>query len=229
VDSDELSGLCVIGSGSVVSQHSTGLVEFVVGPMVAFLVVGVCLVAAGFAAVYRVRRTLRRGGGSVERLERLMVKMGTFSVLYVGPAVCVLGCLLYEKRGAPAWDGLARRTPCARPDGLDRCPLDESIPAVEVFLVKTFMSLMPGVATGVWIWSVKTLTSWRRRLAVCVGGGRRQMPVDGESVKQARSGRRAGSDPGGRLVRWSTGLKGAPALPSFVSGSHPSHQPFTIS
>jgi len=83
--------------------------------------------------------------------------MAVFSALYVVPVACLLACLLYENASAPAWEHRARTTPCARPRGPDYCPLDESIPPVEVYLMKTFMSLMPGIATGVWIWSVKTL------------------------------------------------------------------------
>jgi len=154
VDADEFSGLCFIGAASVAGS---GLLPFVVVPLVVCLAVGVGFVAAGFAAVHRIRAAVRRGGGRVERLERLMVKMAVFSALYVVPVACVLACLLYEKGSAPGWELRARTTPCARPDGLDDCPLDESIPAVEVYLMKTFMSLMPGIATGVWILSVKTL------------------------------------------------------------------------
>jgi len=224
VDADEITGLCFIGAASVVSDHTSGLVEFVVVPLVACLAVGVGFVVAGFAAVYRIRQALRRDGGGVERLERLMVKMAVFSALYVAPVACVLGCLFYEKRGAPGWDLRARTTPCGHPDGHDDCPLDESIPAVEVYLIKTFMSLMPGIATGVWIWSMKTLRSWQ--LAFCC-----KLAADRRGSKQGRSrtDRRVGSQTGGRLVRWSTGLKDAPTSTLCASVSYQKNQPYTIS
>jgi len=225
VDSDEITGLCFIGSASVVSESTSGLVDFVVVPMVACLAVGVGFVVAGFAAVYRIRRALRRdGGGGVERLERLMVKMAVFSALYVRPVSCVIGCLLYEKRAAHGWDLRARTTPCGHPNGLDDCPLDESIPAIEVYHIKTFMSLMPGIATGVWIWSVKTLKSWQ--MACCC----RSAVTDrrGSKQRRSRSDRRVGAQTGGRLVRWSTGLKDAPTSTLCSSVAYQKN-PYTIS
>lgn len=220
VDADEATGLCLIGAASVVSDRSSGLLEFLVAPMVVCLAVGVGFAAAGFAAVYRIRRSLRRDGGSVDRLERLLVKMAVFSALYAVPLACVLACLLYERRAAPDWDRHARATPCGHPDGLDRCPLDESIPPVEVYLVKTFVSLMPGIATGVWIWSMKTVRSWRRRVVCCA-----RRASDRRSSKQGR--RVVGAhQTAGRLVRWSTGLKDVTPC---TSVSYKNSQPYTIS
>lgn len=228
VDADELTGLCFIGAASVVSDRSSGLVEFVIVPLAVCLAVGVGFVAAGFGAVYRIRRAVRRDGGSVERLERLMVKMAVFSTLYVIPVICVLGCLLYEKREALGWDLRARTTPCGHPDELDRCPLDESIPAMEVYLVKIFMSLMPGMATGVWIWSMKTLKSWRLHMVCCC----KTAPTDRRSSTGERhhcGDRRAGAQTGGRLVRWSAGLKDAPASTHSASLLYHKTYPYTIS
>lgn len=226
VDADELTGLCLIGAASVVSSQSSGLVEFLVAPLVACLAVGVGFVTAGFTSVYRIRRTLRRDGGSVARLERLMVKMAVFSALYAVPVTCVLGCLLYEKRSAPGWDLLARTAPCGHPDELDDCPLERSLPAVEVYLIKIFMSLMPGMASGVWIWSMKTLRSWQRRLDCC-----HKSTTDRRGSKQARhhSVRWTGAQTGGRLVRWSAGLKDAPTSTPSASLMHHKSHPYTIS
>ena len=230
LDADELTGMCYIGAASLVSDRSTGLVEFVVAPLVACLAVGVGFLTAGFAAVYRIRRALRRDGGRVERLERLMVKMAVFSALYVVPVVVVLACLLYEKRGAPGWDLRARSVPCGRQDGLDRCPLDESIPTAEVYHVKSFMSLMPGIATGVWIWSVKTLRSWQSRLK-CARCCPKSADRRSSKLQDGRHQRHGGPDTGGRLVRWSAGLKDAPSstLCVGVSLSQQKNQPYTIS
>lgn len=219
--------MCFIGAASSVSaDQSSGLVEFVVVPVVACLAVGIGFVAAGFGAVYRIRRALRRDGGSVARLERLMVKMAVFSALYAIPITCVLGCLLYEKRGAPGWDQHARSTRCGHPDELDDCPLDDSIPPVVVYLIKTFMSLMPGIATGVWIWSMKTLRSWQRHVVCCCKStsGRRS-----SRQRHHRTDRYIGGQTGGRLVRWSAGLKDAPTSTACVSVSYLKNQPYTIS
>jgi len=183
---------------------------------------------AGFCAVYRIRRTVRRDGGSVQRLDRLMIKMAVFSALYVTSVISVFACQFYEKHHTLDWDVRAHITPCSRPDGLDHCPLDESIPPVEVYLVKTFSSLMPGMATGVWIWSLKTLRSWHSRLACC---DKSQTSRTSGNHRQHHS-RSAGtsSETGGRLVRWSAGLKDAPtSTPSASFLYHKTVQPYTIS
>jgi len=158
---------------------------------------------------HRIRRALRRDSGSVERLERLTVKMAVFSVLFVLAAAARVACALYERRAAPAWQRRARVTPCAPSDGPDRCPLDESIAPLEVHLVKTVAALVPGLATTVWIWSVKTATAWRRRLCACCGRS-----ADPAVDRRGSTGRQSGGGgaahaaaTGGRLVRWSAGLK----------------------
>lgn len=44
------------------------------------------------------------------------------------------------------------------------CKLDKSIPRFCIFAVKIFMSLIAGIATGIWIWSGKTYQSWKEFL-----------------------------------------------------------------
>lgn len=37
------------------------------------------------------------------------------------------------------------------------CTLEQSIPSVEIFMLKIFMSLVVGITSGMWIWSSKTV------------------------------------------------------------------------
>ena len=226
VDADELSGLCLIGAAGV---QSSRLVELVVVPLSVCLVVGVGFQAAGLAAVCRIRRALSADRGGVERLDGLMVKMAVFSGLYAATLAAVVASLVYEQRAAPAWHRRARTAPCAPPDGLDRCPLDESIPPLEVYLVRALAALMPGMATGVWIWSAKTLRSWRRRVFCCCRPAADRRGSTARAPRTRSTGRYAAVQTGGRLVRWSTGLKDAPNSAPCVSTSARNDHCYTIS
>lgn len=243
IDADELTGLCYIGSSSSSSaavsltggpsSSTIGLVSFVVVPLVTCLAVGTGFVGAGFGAVRRVRRALQQrqrwegsasaitGINGVDRLERLMVKMAVFSALYAVPIATVLGCLLYETRGSTNWQLTARTTPCRPPASnselfptADDCRLDESTPAVEVFLVKVFASLMPGIGGGVWIWSMKTARSWRHCVQRCLAstGGRQTgklVPPTG-AQRSSRVGGPSNRSLAGRMVRWPGGIVTVP-------------------
>ncbi|KAL8586954.1 hypothetical protein ACOMHN_062365 [Nucella lapillus] len=156
VDGDELTGMCYV------SHQDVGtLTGFVLTPLVVYLLLGTLFTLAGFLALIRIRSDLKQDGGrgpNIRKLEKLMAKIGVFAVLYTVPATCVIGCYFYERVNFQTWQLEARRSPCS-PRG--DCPLERSIPTMEVFMLKIFMSLFVGLASGMWIWSSKTLASWR--------------------------------------------------------------------
>ncbi len=161
VNGEELTGLCYIGS-----QDKAALLGFVLAPLCAYLVIGTLFILAGFVAMFRIRNDLKHDGGTnIRKLEKLMAKIGVFAVLYTVPATCVIGCYFYEQQNSEQWRLLAMSENCRMiSDGpqagqLD-CSLDRSIPTVEVFMLKIFMSLVVGITSGMWIWSSKTLNSW---------------------------------------------------------------------
>lgn len=166
VDGDELTGLCYVGN-----QDPDALAAFVLAPLIAYLVVGFIFILAGFVALLRIRNDLRQDGVStnIRKLEKLMAKIGVFSALYTVPATCVIGCYFYERINFKQWRGQAMGMSCpldSSPPSVPHetsheCSLDRSIPAVEVYMLKLFMSLVIGITSGMWIWSEKTLTSWR--------------------------------------------------------------------
>ena len=92
---DELTGLCDVGS---TDQTTSTLIWFVLLPLVVYLIVGVSLVAAGFVAMFRIRHNLLEASALVgmRQLEKLMVKIGAFTLLYTVPATCVVACWFYE-------------------------------------------------------------------------------------------------------------------------------------
>jgi len=127
VDGDELSGLCHIGN-----QDSTALAVFVVAPTAFYLLVGAAFIVVGFLSLRSIRRDLKHhqnqqqqlqaaaslmsgcGGGSngdVHKLEKLMAKIGLFSVLYVVLTSALLASLFYQLLHVDMWLTVARE-PC---------------------------------------------------------------------------------------------------------------------
>ncbi|TKS81146.1 Frizzled-4 [Collichthys lucidus] len=139
VDADDLTGLCYVGN-----QQQEALTGFVVAPLATYLLIGTLFICAGLVALFKIRSNLQKDGAKTDKLERLMVKIGVFSVLYTVPASTVIGCYLYQ---LSHW-GEFRASP------------RDSYVASE--MLRIFMSLLVGITSGMWIWSAKTLHTWQR-------------------------------------------------------------------
>ena len=103
-----LQGLCYVGN-----QDRAALTGFVLGPLIAYLLIGTIFILAGFLALFKIRHNLKQDGTNIRKLEKLMAKIGIFSVLYTVPATCVIGCYFYEqlKRRSVEADGPKYRVP----------------------------------------------------------------------------------------------------------------------
>ncbi|ESN94705.1 hypothetical protein HELRODRAFT_95849 [Helobdella robusta] len=164
LDGDELTGLCFVGN-----QDMDSLLTFVLFPNMVFLIIGVYFIIGGFVAMFRIRQDLVSDGClDVKKFEKLMMKIGIFSILYTLPDICVVGCLFFEWLNFRDWRAAAYLTPCYKFDDslnhqqLVDCSLEKSIPAVEVKVLKIFMSLVIGTASGIWVWSPKTVQLWTK-------------------------------------------------------------------
>ena len=163
VDADELSGLCFVGK-----RKSVTLLWFVVIPLFVYLIFGSCFLLGGFVALIRIRRALRMKDTNTHKLERLMVRIGIFSMLYSIPASFVVGCFWYEYETLQKVEKYAH--------DLLTCQLNPDCkniqtPASAILYMKYFMLLVVGVTSGAWIWSSKTLQSWRKFYYKCCGKG----------------------------------------------------------
>lgn len=165
VDADELTGTCFVGN-----QSSENLFGFVIAPMLVYLVVGIIFLASGFAAVFRGRSckssvvrsassstsamvagrpvVSKSGGGQGQgrggKKHALLLRVGIYCALFTAPAVCVVASYWYEYVVRVRW---------FQADGQ---------PTVQVFMLRIFMSLAVGITSAMWVWSSKTLDSWRR-------------------------------------------------------------------
>ncbi|CAG0881813.1 unnamed protein product [Darwinula stevensoni] len=173
VDGDPISGLCTVGNMSV-----DRLRIFVLGPLSAYLLLGTSFLLAGFVSLFRIRRVIRQQARQkADKLEKLMIRICIFSVLYTVPASVVVACIFYEQAHREEW---FRSDLCSCRVGRET----PSQPDFSLFMVKYFMSLAVGITSGFWVWSSKTLDSWRR----CYGSlcGRRS-PTQGHNVSNGRA------------------------------------------
>ncbi len=151
VGADELTATCFIVHDGTRSSY-LALLTGVILPLLLLLITGVVFLLFGFVGVIRIRAFMREGGKQEERqiLERLMIRIGIFVAVYIIPASILIGCFIYELASRSSWQPFSE------------CSRDCSRPNSAVFIVRIFMFLLIGVLTGVWIWSKKTLTSWKR-------------------------------------------------------------------
>ncbi|XP_061924421.1 frizzled-5 [Entelurus aequoreus] len=156
VDGDPVAGICYVGN-----QSLGNLRGFVLAPLAVYLFTGSLFLLAGFVSLFRIRSIIKQGGTETDKLERLMIRIGLFTVLYTVPAGVVVACLVYEQHQRPGWERALACT-CA----LERQRLGAG-PDYAVFMLKYFMCLVVGITSGVWIWSGKTVETWRRFLARC--------------------------------------------------------------
>ncbi|XP_033635913.1 frizzled-9-like [Asterias rubens] len=169
MDGDELTGMCFVGN-----QDSKALAGFVIAPLFVYFAVGTLFILAGFFYMFRIRKVMKSGGTNIDKLEKLMVRIGVFSVLYTVPATSVIACYFYQRANLELWELAATHANPCQPNG--DCAMGFSIPSVPVLLVKTFMLLVVGITSGMWIWSTKTVQSWEAFLGRIFGtdGHRKQ-------------------------------------------------------
>ena len=179
VEGDSLAGVCYVGVSDPVA-----LKWFVVAPLLVFLVVGLFFLAAGFVSLFRIRTIMKHDGTRTDKLEKLMVRIGVFGILYAVPAGVVVACHLYEQTFRSNWT-LAWYAKSCRSTS-HPCPLQlynnhisdvmafhlpqESylpVPDFSVFIIKYLMTLFVGITSGFWVWSGKTFSSFYKRICSC--------------------------------------------------------------
>ncbi|KAK2153841.1 hypothetical protein LSH36_283g00005 [Paralvinella palmiformis] len=174
VDGDVLSGICFTGFTS-----KEALWGFLLAPLFVYLIIGTSFLLAGFVSLFRIRTIMKHDGTKTDKLEKLMVRIGIFSVLYTVPATVVIACYFYEQAFRDEWMILWQRHVCSKyPD--TACPSSGEklqAPDFTVFMIKYLMTLIVGITSGFWIWSGKTIQSWQRFYnRLCGRPGPRRVP-----------------------------------------------------
>ncbi|XP_015126840.1 frizzled-2 [Diachasma alloeum] len=167
VEGDILSGVCYVGLWNVEALRG-----FVLAPLCVYLVLGTIFLLAGFVSLFRIRTVMKHDGTKTDKLEKLMIRIGIFSVLYTVPALIVIACLFYEQAYFDHWMLTWNMEMCSRPLPQSLysipCPVGERTrdvgyrPEFEVFMIKYLMAMIVGITSSFWVWSNKTLTTWRQ-------------------------------------------------------------------
>ncbi|XP_060940743.1 frizzled-8-like [Limanda limanda] len=167
VDGDSVAGICYVGN-----QNLDNLRGFVLAPLVIYLFIGTMFLLAGFVSLFRIRSVIKQQGGTkTDKLERLMIRIGVFSVLYTVPATVIVACYFYEQHNREAWE-ITHNCTCQSDQDQDPGPRQQQKPDYAVFMLKYFMCLLVGITSGAWVWSGKTLESWRRFCTRCCWGSK---------------------------------------------------------
>uniref|UniRef100_A0A183A0V5 G_PROTEIN_RECEP_F2_4 domain-containing protein n=1 Tax=Echinostoma caproni TaxID=27848 RepID=A0A183A0V5_9TREM len=98
VDGDPLSGVCFTGLTDPVILRI-----FLIAPLCLYLVIGTGFLFAGFVSLFKIRTIIKTGGSKTDDLEKLIMRIGVFSLLYIVPAIVVIACYLHESRMAEKW------------------------------------------------------------------------------------------------------------------------------
>lgn len=157
---DILTGVCYVGLWNVETLRS-----FVLAPLLVYLALGTVFLLAGFVSLFRIRTVMKHDGTKTDKLEKLMIRIGVFSVLYTVPALIVVACLFYEQGYFDHWMLTWHMEMCSRNNPYSiPCPLNRDVgrkPDFEVFMIKYLMCLIVGITSSFWIWSGKTFNSWK--------------------------------------------------------------------
>lgn len=137
------------------------LAWFLIVPLCIYLSIGAIFLLAGFVSLFRIRTVMKHDGTRTDKLERLMIRIGIFSGVFIIPAVGYLACLFYEYYNFDNWMvqwnlDICRKfsIPCPTKRHIDR-------PNFMIYLAKYVCSMLVGVTSSVWLWSGKTILSWQ--------------------------------------------------------------------
>lgn len=150
-------------------MDAEALCGFVLAPLCVYLVLGTIFLLAGFVSLFRIRTVMKHDGTKTDKLEKLMIRIGVFGVLYTVPALIVIACLFYEHSHFDNWMMTWHSDLCNIPVYSIPCRkymltnrLEPDRPKFEMFMIKYLMTMIVGITSSFWIWSGKTLTSWKQ-------------------------------------------------------------------
>lgn len=169
VEGDILTGVCFVGN-----WNRTYLVSFVLVPLSICLLLSTIFLLLGFASLWRVR-TIMKGTfntADLHKLDKLMFKVGLFSLFYLLPSAVLIGCYVYEHKNIDAFLMHWLSDVCRKPDFGIPCPprfapgyapSDFVMPAkaeLPIYLTKYLTILLPAITSGLCILSEETVNSW---------------------------------------------------------------------
>ncbi|CAF3905790.1 unnamed protein product [Rotaria sordida] len=158
IDGDSISGICYVGH-----TDSSMLRGFVLFPLITFLTIGTIFLLAGLISLMRIRNVIKiQDRSKTTKLEKLMVRIGLFAILYTVPATFVIGIYFYELRYRSVWEENLHCNKCPRLS-FDTYSNWSIRPSFIIYMSKYFFLLIVGITTGIWInFNNKTFLTWKK-------------------------------------------------------------------
>ena len=153
VDGDQLSGICYPGN-----FNNTSLGVFVFFPLALYLLIGVMFLAAGFISLIHIRIQIRKDPVKSSRLQRLIIRILIYSLLYIIPSFIFLVLVLYEMVNRNAWERAYNAEEGCR-GGVGGC---SSQPTFVAFLLRYLVIFVIGIFSTFWVISWKTFLAWKK-------------------------------------------------------------------
>jgi len=161
-EGDILTGVCYVGLWDVGSLR-----WFVLAPSLAYLATGTAFLVLGLFSLIKIRTVMKQDGSKTDKLEKLIIRIGVFSVLYTVPMTIIVACLFYEQHYFPSWMVQWQKHLCTDSESSSRwqtpCPTAlEEVPPPDftIFMIKYLMVLLIGTVSGFWVWTDKTVATW---------------------------------------------------------------------
>ena len=86
VEGDVLTGTCFVGLWDVWSLR-----WLLISPLVVYISIGTIFLAMGLFSLIKIRTLMKQDGGKTDKLEKLIMRIGIFSMLYTVPACIIIG------------------------------------------------------------------------------------------------------------------------------------------
>ena len=150
VDGDQLSGICFTGN-----HHYVGLGVFVLLPLSVFLIMGTVFLVIGFGSLIHTHLQVSKDPSKSRRLQRLIVRILVYSLLYIIPNVIYLCLCIYELAERGQWE-----SSCS--SSSDKSVECSSSPQFAALLMKYLMLFIVGIFSTFWVISWKTFLAWQK-------------------------------------------------------------------
>ena len=164
VEGDILTGICFVGL-----WHMGSLRLYVLAPLLSYLVIGTVFLILGLFSLIKIRTVMKQDGSKTDKLEKLILRIGVFSILFIVPQTVIIACLFYEQHYFSSWMLQWQGRACVEYSREWQTPCPESLadhdvppPDFTVYMIKYLMILLLGIFSGVWLWTEKTLHTWAK-------------------------------------------------------------------
>lgn len=171
VDGDQLSGICFTGN-----SHSIGVGVFVLLPLIVFLVLGVVFLVIGFGSLVQIHLQISKDPNKSKRLQRLIIRILVYALLYIIPNVIYLCLCLYELVERTSWETSYSQN-CHNGNTDGNCQYTG--PQFAALLMRYLMLFIIGIFSTFWVISWKTLLAWKKffnSIFCCHNGHEYELP-----------------------------------------------------